>query len=130
MSDLPKPTPEMMQEFEENMKKMQEDMKKTYSGLADTNLKGTSKDGLISIEMTATYQLVNWDFNELALKGGMPEFKTRLTEAWEDLNSKIQGATQSKTMELLNNMPIPEEMKQVNNGLLPQGLAGPEDKDK
>ena len=123
MSDqtMPSPTPEMMDEFKNNLEKMQKEMQATYSGLADTNIVGTSEDKLLRIEMTATYQLVNWDFDERALKGGMQEFKKRLTEAWNDLNTSIQGATQNKTMELLNSMPIPEEMKKMNSNMLPQG---------
>ena len=117
---MPTPTPEMMDEFKTNLEKMQKEMQATYSGLADTTITGTSDDGILTIEMTATYQLINWDFDERALQGGMQQFKARLSEAWLDLNGKIQGATQSKTMELLNNMPIPDEMKQMNQNILPQ----------
>ena len=122
MSDqqMPQPTPEMMEDFKTNLENMQREMQATYSGLADKHMSGTSDDRLLTIEMTATYQLVNWGFDERALQGGMQEFKNRLSQAWLDLNGKIQGATQDETMKLLNNMPIPDEMKQMNKNMLPQ----------
>ena len=64
--------------------------------------------------MTATYGFVDIDFNEKALQGGVKEFKTRIREAWESVVKKIQEATQAKTMELLQQMQIPEEIKNLS----------------
>ena len=114
---MPAPTPEMMEDFKQNLEKMQQDMQATYAGLSDTTLKGYSDDQMLGIEMTATYQLKNWEFDERALKGGMQAFKQRLTEAWNNLNQEIQGATQNKTRELLEKMPIPDEMKNMSGGM-------------
>ena len=49
-----------------------------------------------------------------ALSGGVREFKWRVREAWKDLSEKIQKTTQSKTMELLQTMQIPDEIKNIS----------------
>ena len=65
--------------------------------------------------MTATYTFEDIEFDAAALAGGIQEFKWRVREAWKDLSEKIQQTTQSKTMELLQSMQIPDEIKGISD---------------
>src|SRR3990167_6922654 len=93
---------------------MQTQMQTTYQNLADIKVSGESSDKTVKITMTATYGFEDIDFNEKALQGGVKEFKLRIREAWQNVVEKIQQATQAKTMELLQQMQIPEEIKNLS----------------
>jgi len=95
---------------------MQEQMKSTYSNLADIKITGESHDKSVKITMTATYSFEDIDFDERALQGGVKEFKWRIREAWKNLSEEIQKTTQSKTVELLENMQIPNDIKNISMG--------------
>lgn len=120
-----------IEQLKENLGAMQEQMKTTYGALAETMITGRSDDELVSIEMSATYKLgePGWLFDERALKGGLQAFKQRLSEAWEDLNQNIQSTTQKQTMQLLQSMPMPEGIKDMDS-LLPNLQAEPISGDK
>ena len=93
---------------------MQSQMQTTYQSLADIKVSGKCIDGTVEITMTATYAFVDIDFNEKALQGGVKEFKTRIRESWENVVKKIQETTQTKTMELLQQMQIPDEIRNMS----------------
>lgn len=95
---------------------MQTQMQSTYTNLADVKLVGESHDKSVKITMTATYTFEDIEFDERALAGGVKEFKWRIREAWKDLSEKIQKTTQAKTMELLQGMEIPEEIRNLSGG--------------
>ena len=92
---------------------MQTQMQSTYQNLADIVVHGESTDKTIKITMTATYTFVDIEFNEKALQGGVKEFKLRIREAWQNVVKKIQETTQQKTIELLQQMQIPEEIRNL-----------------
>lgn len=110
---------------------MQSQMQHTYQNLSDIILSGESGDKTVKITMTATYIFKDIEFNEKALQGGVKEFKLRIREAWENLVKKIQETTQAKTMELLQQMQIPDEIRNMS---MPEqaalGTDKKEDEDK
>ncbi|MCH9644261.1 MAG: YbaB/EbfC family nucleoid-associated protein, partial [Gammaproteobacteria bacterium] len=71
-------------------------------------------DKTVKITMTATYTFEDIEFDENAMVGGIKEFKWRIREAWKDLSKKIQEMTQSKTVELLQGMNIPDEIRNIS----------------
>ncbi|MCH9743446.1 MAG: YbaB/EbfC family nucleoid-associated protein [Gammaproteobacteria bacterium] len=93
---------------------MQKNMQDTYSSLSDIKLIGESHDKTVKITMTATYTFEDIEFDENAMVGGIKEFKWRIREAWKDLSKKIQEMTQSKTVELLQGMNIPDEIRNIS----------------
>lgn len=92
---------------------MQQQMQSTYSNLADIKISGESHDKTVKITMSATYDFEDIEFDERALQGGVKEFKWRIREAWKNLSEEIQKTTQSKTVELLQKMQIPEDIKNI-----------------
>ena len=64
--------------------------------------------------MTATYVFEDIEMGEEALEGGVTELKYRIKEAFRDLLKKIQDRTQEQTMSLLQNMDIPDEIKNID----------------
>ena len=103
----------LLQNIQSSIKGMQAQMQNTYSSLADIKITGSSKDSSVTITMTATYTFEDIEFDEKAMAGGIKEFKWRIREAWKDLSEKIQQTTQSKTVELLQGMDIPEEIRSI-----------------
>src|SRR3990167_10526510 len=93
---------------------MQTQMQSTYQNLSDIKVSGESSDKTVKIIMTATYTFKDIEFTEKALQGGVKEFKLRIREAWENLVKKIQETTQSKTIELLQQMQIPDEIRNLS----------------
>lgn len=93
---------------------MQTHMQDTYKQLSDVMLEGHSNDKTVAIKMTATYQFEDIEFGEAALQGGVKEFKWRIREAWKDLFDKIQKTTQEQTLNLLQGMDIPEEIRNLD----------------
>ncbi|HLB56443.1 MAG TPA: YbaB/EbfC family nucleoid-associated protein [Coxiellaceae bacterium] len=105
---------QLLSDIKSSIMDMQNQMQSTYQNLADIKISGESSDKTVKITMTATYGFVDIDFNEKALQGGVKEFKLRIREAWESVVKKIQEATQAKTIELLQQMQIPDEIKNLS----------------
>ncbi len=101
-----------MEEFENNMKKMQADMEEAYRKLSDMQLSGASDDQTLKVVLSATYELIDIQFDEKALQGGMQEFQARIRQAWNTALKQVQQTTQSQTMELFKDM-VPEEVRQM-----------------
>lgn len=105
---------DLLNEIKSSIAEMQQHMQKTYSNLSDLKLSGESSDKTIKIIMTATYQFEDIEFDERAFQGGIKEFKWRLREAWKALSENIQKTTQEKTIELLQGMQIPEDIRSLS----------------
>ena len=108
----------LLTEIKASILAMQQQMQDAYSRLAQTKLSGKSRDETIEIYMTATYNFEDIKINPRAFadaagKFSQKEFEWRLREAWKDLSEKIQKTTQNQTMELLQTMNIPEEIKKI-----------------
>ncbi len=109
----------LLAEIKNSIVAMQQQMQATYARLGETKVSGKSNDGLVEIIMTATYQFEDIKINPRAFadangKFSQKEFEYRLREAWKDLSEKIQKTTQSKTIELLQTMDIPEDIKNIS----------------
>ena len=104
----------LLSDIQNSIMDMQNQMQSTYKNLADITVSGESVDKTVKITMTATYGFVDIDFTDKALQGGVKEFKLRIRESWENVVKKIQEATQAKTMELLQQMQIPDEIKNLS----------------
>lgn len=105
---------QLLSDIKNSILDMQNQMQSTYQNLSDIKVSGESADKTVKITMTATYGFVDIDFNEKALQGGVKEFKLRIREAWESVVKKIQEATQNKTIELLQQMQIPDEIRNMS----------------
>lgn len=105
---------QLLSEIKNSITDMQEQMQSTYSNLADIKLTGESYDKSVKITMSATYNFEGIKFGEKAFGDGVKGLEVRITEAWKDLSEKIQQTTQSKTMELLQSMQIPEDIKNIS----------------
>lgn len=124
----------LLGDIKSSIQGMQSEMQDTYKRLADLEVEGESNDKTVKIIMTATYNFVDIQFNEEALKGGVKEFKWRIREAWKNLSEAIQKTTQEKTIELLQGMDIPEEIRNLDieggeggQGAIGNGSAGAND---
>lgn len=125
MANLPSTTDNrLLADIKNSIIDMQQQMQTTYSNLADLKITGESHDKTVKITMTATYGFEDIEFDERALQGGVKEFKWRIREAWKNLSETIQKTTQSKTVELLQSMNIPEDIR--NLSLEEEGRQGGE----
>ncbi len=104
---------DLLDDIKNSILNMQNQIQDTYSDLADTRLIGLSNDKTVKIVMSATYAFEDIEFDERALLGGIKEFKWRVREAWKELSDKIQETTQNKTLELLQTMEIPDDIKNL-----------------
>ena len=104
----------LIDDIKSSIMDMQDRMQSTYASLAELKIVGESHDKTVRITMTATYTFEDIEFDERALQGGIKEFRWRIREAWKNLSEKIQQTTQSKTVELLQNMQIPEDIKNLD----------------
>ena len=109
----------LLTEIKNSIVAMQQQMQETYARLGETKVSGKSNDGLVEIIMTATYQFEDIKINPRAFadaagKFSQKEFEYRLREAWKKLSEEIQKTTQSKTVELLQSMNIPEDIKNIS----------------
>ena len=104
---------QLLDEIKNSIEGMQSQMQSTYANLANIKISGESHDKTVKIIMTATYGFEDIEFDEKALQGGLKEFRWRVREAWKNLSEEIQKTTQSKTMELLQGMDIPDEIKNM-----------------
>ena len=105
---------DLLSEIKDSILNMQMQMQSTYQNLSDILVTGESADKAVKITLTATYAFEDIDFNEKALQGGVKEFKARIREAWKSAVDQVQQATQSKTVELLQQMQIPEDIKNMS----------------
>ncbi len=108
----------LLAEIRNSITAMQQQMQDTYARLGETKVSGKSRDGFVEIIMTATYQFDDININPRALgdangKYSLNDFKERIKEAWRDLSERIQKTTQSKTVELLQKMNIPDDIKNL-----------------
>jgi len=113
---------QLLDEIKSSIMDMQTQMQDTYANLSKIKLTGESHDKTVKIIMTATYGFEDIEFDEKALSGGLKEFRWRVREAWKNLSEEIQKMTQSKTMELLQGMQIPDDIK--NLSIEDQGDSG------
>lgn len=109
----------LLDDIKKSIMDMQNQMQQTYVNLGELKISGFSHDRTIEIIMTATYQFVDININPKAFanaegKFSQKEFTWRLREAWTDLSKRIQETTQQKTIELLQGMHIPDEIKNLN----------------
>lgn len=104
----------LLDNIKDSIQGMQSQMKDTYARMAETMVTGVSHDESVKVKLTATYELVDIDMGEGALEGGLREFKYRMREAWKDACEKVQKATQQNTLELLQSMKIPDEIKNIS----------------
>ena len=104
---------DLLSDIKNSILNMQAQMQNTYSNLADIKLSGESHDKTVKITMSATYAFEDIEFDERALIGGIKEFKWRVREAWKNLSDEIQKTTQNKTLELLQGMDIPNDIKNM-----------------
>ncbi|MCH9770513.1 MAG: YbaB/EbfC family nucleoid-associated protein [Gammaproteobacteria bacterium] len=103
----------LLDEIKSSIMDMQTRMQSTYADLSELKLIGESHDKTVRITMTATYTFEDIEFDERALQGGIKEFRWRIREAWKNLSERIQETTQSKTVELLQTMQIPDDIKNI-----------------
>ncbi len=108
----------LLSEIKNSILAMQQQMQETYARLGEMKISGKSHDETIEIIMTATYQFEDIKINPRAFadaagKFSQKEFEWRLREAWKNLSEKIQKTTQSKTIELLQSMNIPDDIKNI-----------------
>ena len=104
----------LMGDIKDSIKNMQDQMQDTYQSLSDLRVTGKSADGSVTITMYANYTFGDIDFDKTALKDGVKEFKWRIREAWKNVTEEIQKTTQEKTMELLQGMDIPDEIRDMS----------------
>ena len=105
---------QLLDEIKDSIMNMQTQMQSTYTDLSKIKLVGESHDKTVKIVMTATYGFEDIEFDEAALKGGLKEFRWRVREAWKNLSEEIQKTTQAKTVELLQGMQIPDDIKNLS----------------
>lgn len=113
---MPEKNNQLLDNIKSSIVDMQKQMQETYQSLSGINLIGRSDDKTVEIEMTPTYTLVDIRFGENALEGGVKEFKWRIRESWKNLMEQIQKVTQEKTLELLQGMQIPDEIRNIDMG--------------
>ena len=102
----------LLDEIQRSMADMQQQMQSTYVGLENIEVTGEA-DG-ITITITCTYKFVDIDIQPKAMQGGIKEFKYRIREAWKKACDEVQKTTQAKTMELLQGMQIPDEIRNMS----------------
>jgi DNA-binding protein YbaB len=102
----------LLDEIQNSMSAMQQQMQSTYAGLEGLEVKGAA-DG-VEVTITCTYKFVDIDIQPKAMQGGLKEFKYRIREAWKAACDEVQKTTQAKTMELLQGMQIPEEIRNLS----------------
>ncbi len=103
----------LLDDIKSSIMDMQTQMQDTYNVLSDIKVSGSSNDGTVTISMFANYSFNDIEFDEKALQGGIKEFKWRIREAWKAATEAVQEATQEKTVELLQGMQIPDDIKNI-----------------
>lgn len=114
-SNSKEPNPEqLLADIKNSIGDMQNQMQSTYQHLQEIKVSGKSIDETVKVTLTATYGFEDIDFAKQAMEGGVAEFKIRIKEAFSDAVKKVQEATQQKTMELLQQMQIPDEIRRMS----------------
>lgn len=103
---------DLIREIQQSMELMQKEMQSTYVNLEKEEVTGEAEGILITI--SCTYKFIDIDIQPKAMQGGLKEFKYRIREAWKKACDGVQKTTQSKTMELLQGMQIPEEIRKMS----------------
>ena len=98
---------------------MQQHMKQTFDKLSSAQLEGFSEDRTVKVIMTATYEYVDMELTEKALFGGLDKLKQRIAEAMRDVTQRVKDATQSQTASLLENVELPEELRNLQQQTKP-----------
>jgi len=106
----------LLHDIQDSISSMQNQFKNAYEQLSSELIHGESLDKTVKVTMTATYTFHDIEFDESALQGGVKEFKWRIKEAMKDLFDKVQKLTQDRTLSMLQNMPIPQEIKDLPVG--------------
>jgi DNA-binding protein YbaB len=104
---------ELLSKIQDSIVNMQGQFKKAYEQLSHEIITGESKDKTMKIIITATQQFRDCEMVQEALVGGFTAFRARLKEALEDLFEKLTKTTQTRTLSMLQNMPIPDEIKDL-----------------
>jgi len=104
---------ELLDKIQSSIEGMQDRMKDTYGKLRDEKISGKSMDETVEVILTATYDFGDIIFTEKALEGGVKEFKWRIREAFKAAMEAVQKVTQAQTLELLQGMDIPDEIKNM-----------------
>ncbi len=110
----------LLAEIKNSILAMQNKMKEAYDHLGGLKISGKSKCGKIEIIMTATYEFEDIKISPHAFadettgKFSPKQFEVRLREAWKNLSDSIRTTTQNKTMELLQNMDIPPDIRKLS----------------
>lgn len=105
---------EILDKIKSSMTDMQKQMQSTYQGLEGVEVTGKSEG--VELTMTCTYKPVNLDIQPQAMQGGIKEFTHRVFQALRNACEQIQKMTQNKTMELLQGMNIPDEIRNISTG--------------
>src|SRR3990167_3990737 len=103
----------LLGEIKNSITDMQDRMQNAYKNLQNRHTSGFSKDKRVQAKFTATYDFVGIDFGSDALEGGVIEFKQRVAEALKEATVNVQKITQEQTMELLQNMQIPDDIRNM-----------------
>lgn len=105
----------LLDDIRKSMAEMQEQMQSTYMGLE--NLEVTGEHGGVTIKLTCTYKLSDIKIQPTALQGGLNDFTDRLRKAWEMACDEVQKATQNQTMELMKQLQIPDDIRNLDFGM-------------
>ena len=104
----------LLDDIKSSIADMQTQMQSTYDALSDTKVQGSSNDKTVTIYLYANYSFADIEFDEKALQGGVKEFKWRIREARKSATEAVQKATQEKTVELLQSMQIPDDIRNIS----------------
>jgi nucleoid-associated protein EbfC len=89
-------------------KKMQDQMVKIQDELAATEMKGQSKDGLVTVTCNGKFE--NWKVTispELAKAGDATKLQNDMQEALQDLSEQVAKKTQDKMSAITQGLNIP-----------------------
>lgn len=108
-------------DIKSNLLEMQKSMAEAHDKLENTIITGScntvgteDKLPLVQISMTLTNKLDDVVVSPEAIEEGPRKARQHIREALIDLFAKFRDATQSKTMELLENMDFPEELQNLS----------------
>lgn len=107
---------ELLENIKSSIANMQNNMQSAYMNLSSKKISAKSNDESVEIVLTATYGFEDIVFDNRALQGGVTEFKKRIREAFTNVIKKVQETTQEKTLELLQQMQIPDEIRNLSGG--------------
>ncbi|OGT67656.1 MAG: hypothetical protein A3J38_01485 [Gammaproteobacteria bacterium RIFCSPHIGHO2_12_FULL_45_9] len=103
----------LLNDIKGSIMQMQDHMKTAYEKLSQEIVTGSSPDGSVKIMLTATNEFKDIEISKDAVQGGFVEFKERVKAAFQDVTKRLQETTQAKTLELLQGMPVPEDIRNL-----------------